>query len=195
LRYPGATTFEGLIFWGAQADNGPLAVPGQYQIRLTANGVTETRMLQVQRDPREITITQADLEEQFKLASAVRDKTSEANQMVIKIREMKKQIGDQVKKSAGLSAAGERLTTRLSAVEEDLYQVRNRSGQDPLNFPIKINNQLAALMRVIETGDAKPTDQSYVVFKELSAQLDAIRVRLDELLKKDWPLMNVNERN
>ena len=89
-----------------------------------------------------------------------------------------------------MNAPGERLTTRLSAVEEDIYQVRNRSNQDPLNFPIKINNQLAALMRIIETGDAKPTDQSYVVFKELSAQLDAIKQRLDALLKNDLEQFN-----
>jgi hypothetical protein len=68
-------------------------------------------------------------------------------------------------------------------VEEDVYQVRNRSNQDPLNFPIKLNNQLAALARSIETGDAKPTDASYVVFKELSARLDALKARLDEALQ------------
>lgn len=190
MRYPGPATFEGLIFWGAQVDSGPLAVPGQYQVRLTANGVTETRPLLIQRDPRELKITLADLEEQFKLASAVRDKTSQANEMVIRIREIKKGIEQRVKKESGLGAAGERLSTRLSAVEEDLYQVRNRSGQDPLNFPIKLNNQLAALMRVIETGDARPTDQSYVVFRELSAQLDAIHQRLDQILKADLAEFN-----
>ena len=115
----------------------------------------------------------------------MRDKTSEANEMVIRIREIKKKIADRVKKDPSLDAAGERLSTRLSAVEEDVYQVRNRSNQDPLNFPIKLNNQLAALMRVIETGDAKPTDQSYVVFKELNARLEEIRKRYEEILKSD----------
>jgi photosystem II stability/assembly factor-like uncharacterized protein len=190
LHYPGATTFEGLIFWGAPTDQGPLAVPGQYQVRLTANGATETRPLAIERDPREINITQADLEEQFKLATEVRDKTSEANDMVIRIRDLKKQIADRLKAAPSLNAPAERLTTRLSAVEEDTYQIRNRSGQDPLNFPIKINNQLGALFRIIETGDAKPTDQSYVVFKELSAQLDAIKQRLDTLLKNDLEQFN-----
>jgi hypothetical protein len=95
-----------------------------------------------------------------------------------------------VKAAPALNAPAERLTTRLSAVEEDVYQVRNRSGQDPLNFPIKINNQLAALFRIIETGDAKPTDQSYVVFKELSAQLEAIKAQLDSLLKNDLSQFN-----
>ncbi len=67
-------------------------------------------------------------------------------------------------------------------MEEDLYQVQNRSNQDPLNFPIKLNNQLAALARSIETGDAKPTDASYVVFQELNARLDALKARLSDAL-------------
>jgi photosystem II stability/assembly factor-like uncharacterized protein len=185
LRYPGAKTFEGLIFWGAQADAGPTAAPGQYQVRLIANGVTEVRPLTVSKDPRLTEVSDADLAEQFKLAMQVRDKTSEANEMVIRIREIKKNIADRVKKDPSLDAAGERLSTKLSAVEEDIYQVRNRSNQDPLNFPIKLNNQIAALMRVVETGDAKPTDQSYEVFKELNARLEEIRKRYEEILKSD----------
>ncbi len=185
LRYPGAKTFEGLIYWGAQAEAGPLATPGKYQVRLTANGVTETRPFTVSKDSRLTGVTDADLAEQFKLAIQVRDKTTEANEMVIRIREIKKNIADRVKKDPSLDAAGERLSTKLSAVEEDLYQVRNRSNQDPLNFPIKLNNQIAALMRVVETGDARPTDQSYAVFKELNERLEAIRKQYEEILQAD----------
>jgi enamine deaminase RidA (YjgF/YER057c/UK114 family) len=165
-------------------------VPGDYQVRLTAGGVTETRPLRVELDPRETNVTAADLEAQFRLAMQVRDKTSQADEMVIHIRDMKKQISDRVKAAPSLGAPGERLATHLSEVEEELYQVRNRSGQDPLNFPIKINNQLAALMRVIETGDAKPTDQSYVVFQELSSRLDQIQAQLDQVLKTDLAQFN-----
>jgi photosystem II stability/assembly factor-like uncharacterized protein len=185
LRYPGATSFEGLIMWGAQNDQGPLAVPGRYQVRLVVGGVSKTQPLTIERDPRATNISQADLEAQFKLAMQARDKTSEANEMVIRIREIKKSVGEKVKANASLQAAGERLTTHLSAVEEDLYQVRNRSNQDPLNFPIKLNNQLAALMRVIGTGDGRPTDQSYVVFQELSGRLDGIRQRMDQILREE----------
>ena len=65
-----------------------------------------------------------------------------------------------------------------------------RSGQDPLNFPTKLNNQLAALRRSIETGDGKPTAQSYVVFKELSDRLDIQLKRLSQLLAIDLPKLN-----
>jgi photosystem II stability/assembly factor-like uncharacterized protein len=190
LRYRGATTFEGMIFWGANAEQGPWAVPGAYSVRLTGGGVTVTQPLQVTGDPREIGITQADLEEQFRLAIQVRNKTSAANELVIRIRELKNQIDERAKKSPGLNSAAERLTTRLSAVEEDVYQVRNRSGLDPLNFPIKLNNQLGALLRVIGTGNARPTDQSYVVFKELSGRLDEIRKRMDAIVANEMAAFN-----
>ena len=57
-------------------------------------------------------------------------------------------------------------------MEEELYQVRNRSGQDPLNFPIKLTNRIAALRRSVETGDAKPTDAALRMLEELSAELE-----------------------
>ncbi|HZM87569.1 MAG TPA: glycosyl hydrolase [Blastocatellia bacterium] len=187
LRYPGATVFDGMILWSARADSGPIAAPGNYQVRLTADGKTQTQTFAIKRDPRLTNVTDADLAEQFGLAMKVRDKTSEANEMVIQIREIKKQIKDRSDKSKDptVSGAGEMLAKRLSEVEEAVYQVRNQSNQDPLNFPIKLNNQIAALRRSIETGDGRPTAQSYVVFKELSAQLDALRGRLNTMVAND----------
>ena len=185
LRYPGATTFPGMILWQVNAEQGPVAMPGQYQVRLSANGSTETRTFRIVKDPRLADVSDADLAEQFKLATEARDRTSEANSMVIRIRDLKKQIAARVTADPSLNAAGERLATRLSAVEEDLYQVRNHSFRDPLNYPIKLNNQLATLVRVIESADSRPTDQSYTVLKELTSRLEEIRQRLDAIVKGD----------
>ena len=68
--------------------------------------------------------------------------------------------------------------------------MRNQSNQDPLNFPIKLNNRIGALRRSVETGDARPTNASYVVFKELSAELDAQLAKLKELKTKDLAEFN-----
>jgi photosystem II stability/assembly factor-like uncharacterized protein len=192
LRYAGATTFPGMILWGARAEAGPLAPPGAYQVRLTANGQTQTRGLVVKKDPRLTGVTEDDLAKQFDLSIKVRDKTSEANEMVILIRDIKKQIKDRSDKAGDktITEAGDALARKLSEVEEDVYQVRNQSSQDPLNFPIKLNNQMAALRRSIETGDGRPTDQSYVVFRELSAQLDKLHGRLNETIKLDLSRFN-----
>jgi hypothetical protein len=190
LRYPGATVFEGMILWSARAESGPLAPPGNYQVRLTANGQTQTQLLTIKRDPRLTNVSDEDLAEQFKLAMQVRDKTSEANEAVILIRELKKQIKERSAKAARVAAAGEALSAKLSAVEEEIYQVRNRSSQDPLNFPIKLNNQLAALRRSIETGDGKPTRGSYDVFRELSERLAVQTGRLKAIIQNDVAAFN-----
>jgi photosystem II stability/assembly factor-like uncharacterized protein len=184
LRYPGATVFEGMILWSARAESGPLSPPGVYRARLNVDGQTQIETFAIKKDPRLTHVTDADLAEQFDLAIKVRDKTSEANGMVILIRDIKKQISDRSEKSKDreVTDLGRVLAQKLSAIEEEIYQVRNRSNQDPLNFPIKLNNQIAALRRSIETGDGRPTSQSYVVFKELSAQLDLLQAKLNGLL-------------
>ena len=189
LRYPGAKGFQGMIFWGARAGTGPMAVPGAYTVRLTVNGQTLSERLNVEKDPRIDAVTIADLTEQFKLAMQIRDKTTEANEMVITIRELKKQMDDRQKQAADLKPAFDAFRDKLTRVEEEVYQVRNRSGQDPLNFPIKLNNKIAALERVVETGDGKPIASSYTVFKELTDQLAAQKTKLDSALK-ELPTLN-----
>ena len=180
LRYPGATVFPGMVLRGGST-SGPVAVPGTYRIQLTANGQTDTQTLTIEKDARLAEITDADLKEQFALAMKVRDATSHANEMVIRIRQIKKQIDDRLAKSAGstqLASAAQAAKAKLSGVEEELYQVKNRSPRDTLNYPIKLNNQLAVLMSMIEMGDSKPTTQMYTVFQELSATLSKLTDRL-----------------
>lgn len=176
LRYPGATEFKGMIMWGARPQNGPLAIPGKYQVRFITAGETLTQSFEIKADPRLKNVSMADMKEQFKLAMELRNKTSQANESVIQIRSLKEIISKKKQKTA----TDQKLSDQLTAIEEALYQVRNQSGQDPLNFPIKINNRLAALWRSVETGDSKPTDASYQVAKELSADLDK---QLNELKK------------
>jgi hypothetical protein len=192
LRYPGATVFPGMVLWSANAAQGPVAVPGNYQVRLTVGDHVETQPLVVKIDPRLTSVTEKDLQAQFDFAMKIRDKTSEANQAVIDIREIKKQIKDRVDKSKDRSLApgADALTKKLSEVEEEIYQVRNQSNQDPLNFPIKLNNRIAALRRSVETGDARPTNASYIVFKELSAELDVQLARLKALKTADFAEFN-----
>lgn len=180
LRYAGSTVFPGMIIWSGNPANGPFAVPGQYQVRVTAGPQVQTVPLQVQKHPLFENVSVADLQQQFDLAIQIRDRTSEANEAVIRIRDVKAQIQERLgqSKNPRLKEIGDLVTRKLSVVEEAIYQVRNRSGQDPLNFPIKINNRLASLRRSVETGDAAPTDASREVFKTLSAELQA---QLDEL--------------
>ncbi len=199
LRYPGATTFPGMILWRARPQEGPWAPPGQYQVRVAANGVTQTRSFVLRKDPRLSAVSQADLNAQFELAMQIRDKVSEANAAVTRIREIKQQVTERLDRTknpktqladAKLLGAAGLLNGKLSAVEEELYQVRNQSNQDPLNFPIKLNNVLAQLQTVVEFGDGRPTDQSHTMFRELSAELAAQQARLGETIQSDLVQFN-----
>ena len=195
LQYPGATTFPGMILWGATT-NGPIAVPGSYQVRLTVDGRAQTQPLVVKKHPLYTDITEADLREQFDLAIRIRDKVSEANNAVIQIRSVKEQVAARLEKSsdARLKEAGGRLSTNLGAVEEEIYQVRNQSGQDPLNFPIKINNRLASLARVVNYGDGKPIGNAEPIFKDLVAELKVQTDRLEETLQTNLAAFNTEAR-
>jgi hypothetical protein len=198
MRYANARDFPKMILW-AGSTRGPLAPPGTYQVRLIAAGETKTQSFTISRNPNAPGLTDADLQEQFSLAMQVRDKVTQANAAVVRIRDLKTQVSDRVAalrakekgKNAPLAVLdGERLIGKLTGVEGEIYQYRNQSSQDPLNYPIKLNNKLAALQGVIEAGDGKPTAQSYAVFKELSARLDAELAKLEGLLKADLPPFN-----
>jgi photosystem II stability/assembly factor-like uncharacterized protein len=191
LQYPGATTFEGMILWGASTA-GPTAVPGAYQVRMTVDGKAQTQPLTVKKHPLFTGVTDADLQEQFDLAMRIRDKVSEANNVVIQIRNIKRQVAERAAKSsdAKLKAAGDRLTKNLSAVEEEIYQVRNQSGQDPLNFPIKTNNRLAGLLRVVNFGDGKPIGNARAIFDDLVAELQGHTDKLKQVMATDLAAFN-----
>jgi hypothetical protein len=183
--------FPGMVLWGATT-SGPTVLPGSYQARLTVNDhTTMTQGFMVKKHPWR-TVSDADLREQFDLAVQIRDKVNEANNAVIKIRRLKQQLADRVEKSqnADVKAIADQFSTELSAVEGDIYQVRNQSNQDPLNFPIKTNNRLASLLRAVTTGDGKPVGNAVPIFEDLKAELKAETDRLQRALATYVPRFN-----
>jgi hypothetical protein len=137
-------------------------------------------------------VSDADIQEQFELALQVRNRTSDANQGVINIRDCTAQIDDRIAAAndSEVTQAGTELKNALSAVENELYQTRLRSNQDPLNFPIKLNNKIATLRSVIESIQFKPTDQTHDVFDLLESQLMTQLDRLAEIVANDVPAIN-----
>jgi hypothetical protein len=190
LRYTPATSFPGMVLWGGSV-TGPAALPGTYQVRLTVDGKPSTQPLVVKRHPLH-PATDADLKEQFDLAIQIRDRLTEANDAVVQIRAVKEQIKDRLGKSSdgSLKSAGDKLTADLSAIEEQIYQVKNQSNQDPLNFPIKINNRLASLLSVVNNGDGKPIGNAAPIFKDLSGELKAETDKLQQVLASELTAFN-----
>jgi photosystem II stability/assembly factor-like uncharacterized protein len=200
LRYPDASRFDGLIMWGG-GTQGPVAVPGRYQVRLTAGDWSETRGFDLLTDPR-VSVSPADLQAQFDFLIRLRDRLSEANDAVSRIRAVRRDMdgvlarldaaGDAARGTAGDSVRtlARAIGAELTAVEQAIYQTKNRSSQDPLNFPIRLNNKIAALAGVVAGADARPTDQSYAVFDELSAALQQQLDRLAAVIRDRIPTFN-----
>ncbi|HEX6576547.1 MAG TPA: glycosyl hydrolase, partial [Gemmatimonadaceae bacterium] len=195
LRYEPAKTFPGMILWGATT-NGPVALPGSYTVRLTVDGKTFMQPVTIRANPLLKDVTLADLREQFDLAIAIRDKVSEANNAVIKIRDYKKQTEERLKQSSdpALKIAADSLVKHLSEVEESIYQVRNQSGQDPLNFPIKVNNRLATLLATVSRGEGKPIGAARPIFNDLSTELKVETDRLAKVEREDLAKLNAELR-
>ncbi len=171
---------------------GPKAPIGKYQVRLKADGKTLTQNFEIKMNPNLKGVTEADIKSTFEVASRIRDKETEANEAVILIRDMRSKLETAMKTTSDdhLKTKSESFIKNITAIEEELYQTKNRSSQDPLNFPIKLNNRIAALRRSLETGDGKPTAGVSKVFDELSKELSGLQTKLDQVMNAELPGIN-----
>jgi len=198
LRVEDASRFKGMILWGGLT-RGPVLAPGAYQVRLTAGGKSLTQPLEVRKDPR-LATSDDDYRKQYDLLLKIRDKVTETHDAITRIRETRDQVkgvAERAKGNKAIADAADALDKKLTGVEEALYQTKNQSSQDPLNFPIRLNNKLAALAGVVGGGAAAPTDQSYVVYEDLTGKIDAQLARLRQVIDTDVPAFNtlVREQN
>jgi hypothetical protein len=194
MRYEGATKVPRSPLWAGGTD-GPEAVPGKYQVRLTLNGKQYNAPLEIVPDPR-LKVTQQDLEKQLDLLLKIRDRVTQAHETVNQIRDIRAQITDLNKRlekqpqAKAVADAGKQLDKKMTEVEEVLIQTKAKSGQDVLNYPIRLNNYLVALGGVVESADSAPTQVSYEVFDMLSKQLDEQLAKWKQILSTDVPSFN-----
>lgn len=194
MRYPDASSFPGMILWAAGV-TGPLVPPGTYKVRMNVAGKpVATETFKVLADPR-IKATLAEWQEQSKLALQVRDRFSEANDAVKEIRRIKSELDDRAAKmpaaqKAEYTSMSAAFATALGEVEDSLYQTKNRSGQDPLNYPIRLNNRIGALMGVISSADGAPTKQSYDVYTVVTKELNVQTSKLRQIITANLPKIN-----
>jgi len=194
LRYAGAMEVPDAVFWGGNGD-GPKAPPGAYQVRLTGGDIVQTQSFSVVGDPR-IQTTQEEYDEAFRFLLTVRDKVDAAHRAVKRIRSIREQIDSVVKRAKDHESSqqfkdeAKSIGEKLEAIESAIIQTKSRSGQDPLHFPIRLNDKIASLAGVVEGSNAKPTDQAWAVLNELSSQLDAELAKLDEVIANDVAAFN-----
>jgi hypothetical protein len=188
-RLPNATTLPGLIMWGGSLA-GPRVVPGNYQVRLTVDGkVAGTEAFTLKADPR-LATTQDDFQKQHDFLLKANQKLTATHTAILEIRDLRKQLeelnGRMKPEQKDLKDQAAGIVKKLTAVEEELIQTRIRSSQDALNYPIKLNNKLAALSSTVDDGDFAPTEQAYDVYNDLTARIDAqiallARIKSDEI--------------
>jgi hypothetical protein len=184
----------GSVGWGGRPE-GPLVVPGTYQVKLTVAGKSSTARFELLKDPR-VTASEADLEKQQELALRIRDRVAAGHEAVNQIRSVRSQI-DALKKrlSADPSAkpildSADALTKKMNAVEEEIIQPKSKSGEDPLNYPIQVADQLVALQETVESADTAPTAASFTVYDELNTRLEAQLTAWHEIQSKDLAALN-----
>jgi hypothetical protein len=174
---------------------GPKAVPGTYKAKLTVNGKSQETEFEILKDPR-TSGTLADIQQQFQFLIEVRDKLSETNLAVKRIRTSREQINRVIDPMKGkedmkdVTDLAKSILDDMKKIEEALYQTKNRSGQDPLNYPVRLNNKLAALAGEADGGDYRPTQQVKAVQQEITGKIDDQLQQLNVIFKNQLPKLN-----
>ncbi len=193
MRYPEAEKFDGLVLWGS-GTQGPKVVPGTYRARLTQADHVQEVSFEILADPR-ATSTSQEYRAQFDFLMEVRDKLSEAHLAIKTMREANSQIKlvqERIKdqeKMEDLNALGDSIKGEIKKIEESLYQTKNRSRQDPLNFPIRLNNKLAGLSQA-GVGNNKPTDQAVSFKNEVIGKINESLDQWSKVLSEQIPQFN-----
>lgn len=176
MRYPDAKAMPGAVYRGGGI-RGPVAPPGTYQAELKVEDSLYTRHFELRLDPR-VGASPADLKAQFDLLMEIRDQITAVHEAVMSVRQAREAVDFYTARAKGhpeeetVRAAGQRLVTALSAVEEELHQVKAKSPKDLLNVPGKLNVKLASLSGAVAAGQAKPTAQARAVHEELTARVN-----------------------
>ena len=194
MHYADAKDFDGMILWWASM-GGPKAVPGDYQVKMTVNGKEQVQEFTILPDPR-TSATLADMQKQFDFLISIRDKVTEAHETIIGIREARAQINTLTKRIASDSTMkdiverAKAIDKQMTEVETELYQTKNKSRQDPLNYPIKLTNKLAHLNSLMSMGDGAPTKQAVEFKEEVSKKIDTQINEWKTIKDKDIPELN-----
>jgi photosystem II stability/assembly factor-like uncharacterized protein len=193
LQYPAADRIEGMILWNG-VPGAITAPPGNYFARIKVGTDSVEVPFIVKADPN-YKVTQAEYEEQFRFLAMAKDKFNETQKAIKDIRALRTQInnftslqGKDLPKE--VKSMSDSINKQLTTIEETLYQTKAKSGQDVLNYPIKLNDKLAGVYDAASSGNFAPSKQVKDVYNELSVQIDAQLVKLKAIKEKELPALN-----
>lgn len=197
----GAEKLKGMVLWWANLD-GPKAVPGTYKVSLSINGSEQSQPFTILPDPR-AEVSVADMQKQYDFVSDINATVNKAHGSIKKIRKITGRLeafskqyastplsasnGEQINKLVEQAKA---MIEKFGEVEKALYQTKNRSAQDPLNFPIKLTNKLGHLNSLVTLGDFPPTDQDIAVKNGLTTKINTQLKTFDTLVAQEIEAFN-----
>jgi photosystem II stability/assembly factor-like uncharacterized protein len=193
LRFPGAENIDGMILWNG-TPGGIVAPPGNYTYTLAIGKDTVHGSFALKADPN-YKCSQEDYEAQFNFLMAAQDKFNEIQKAIKTIRSVRGQISDFIGKQGKdvpkeVKAKADSIQKKLDGIEETLYQNKSKSGQDVLNFPIRLNDKLAGVFGTASSGNMAPSKQAKEVYAVLAAQIDEQLALLKKLNAEDLNAFN-----
>ena len=195
-KYPGAEKFDGMIMWSASL-NGAKAIPGKYQVRLSVNNFLSQSSFEILKSPNSESSVN-EMREQFNFVNQINKTISKAHQSIKKIRKTKLKLTEFLntfsdnKDAKSIIEKANFLVDSLSKVENMLYQTKNESRQDPLNFPIKLTNKLGHIANLVTMNDFPPTDQDKKLMVELTEKIDKEIEIFNKLMTNDVSEFNLS---
>ena len=192
LHYEGASSVpDYYLYEYKDGARGPLALPGQYQVRLTVDGKSQTAPLELKLDPR-VNVAQADLQKQFKLLLDIRDELSRVYDAVNQIQDVRSQV-DGLKRrlpeggnAKNVVTAASELDHKLVSARDALINLKITANEDSLAYPPQIDAKLAYLAITVGSGtDSAPTEAASREFEKLKKEADEYLARWAELQRTD----------
>lgn len=185
MMYDGAESVDGMILWWASL-NGPMALPGTYKVELAINDVKQSQNFKIMNNPSS-EVTEPEMKAQFDFINDINTKMTEIHKALKNVKKvrsqvslLKKSITDK-KKHKDLIDFADKLVKDMTKIEETLYQTKSKSGQDPLNYPIRLNNKLAHLNSLTRIGNYAPTQQAIDFKNEITKEIDVELAKLNAL--------------
>jgi hypothetical protein len=188
-----------MILWNGGIGSAK-AAPGKYQAKFTMGKDSVWVPFVIKANPN-YAITEADYDAQLAFLLQVRDKFNQVQISIKDIRTVRGQITDFTSRLEGentkeIKKMADSIQKQLTSIEEALYQTKSKSGQDVLNFPIRINDKLAGLYGVAASGQNAPSKQAREAFADLAGQADVQIDKLKKVITTDVASLNkmINEK-
>jgi photosystem II stability/assembly factor-like uncharacterized protein len=180
LRYDDPVQIPG-AFYSGNPPRGPIAMPGSYTVKLTANGKSQSAPLELILDPR--VKNAPDLQRKFALAMEIYHDQDALHRAVNEIRDAKGSVAAAHKTHANdktLLARADAIAKQAGALETQLMQVNMKGSEANLNFPGMLNEQIYSFAGLLDDADTAPTPEETTTYADFHGKLATLLAQWDK---------------